>query len=164
MTPGLDEGRFATPASVRVGWELLEISRSSLANLEESASRVVAAQLAGLIALWTQLYTFEEALPLALGWTAWGLLVVSIGWLGRLVTPRRLARFWERCRIEGRLLQVKSGVEPAEEAQLIQDLGVTLSAQIRTLRKAPILRSFSAFAPRGAAALGYVVDKAFFGG
>jgi hypothetical protein len=147
-----------------VGWELLEISRSSLSNLEESASRVVAAQVAGLIALWTQLYTFEETLPHAFGWAAWSLLVISIGWLGRLVTPRRLARFWERCRIEGRLLKLKSAsFDEDEEAQLIQDLGETLSAQIRDLRHGTHVSIVLGLVALGVAAAGYAVDKAFYG-
>jgi hypothetical protein len=132
--------------------------------MEDTATRVVAAQVAGLIALWTQLYTFEEPVPHALGWVSWGLLLVSIGWLGRLVTPRRLARFWERCRIEGRLLQVRKGVDPEDEAQLIQDLGATLSAQIRVLRAGTHMAIVLGLSALGAAALGYVVDKAFYGG
>ena len=153
-----------TPPRTRVGWELLEISRSSLANLEESASRVVAAQVAGLIALWTQLYTFEEVLPKAFGWAAWSLLVVSITWLGRLVTPRRLARFWDRCRIEGRLLKLKSAsIDEDEETQLILDLGETLSAQIHDLRHGSHISIVLGLAALGAAAAGFVVDKAFYG-
>jgi hypothetical protein len=153
------------PPASRVGWELLGISRSSLANLEESASRVVAAQVAGLIALWTQLYTFEEALPKAFGWAAWSLLLISISWLGRLVTPRRLARFWDRCRIEGRLLRLKTAsFDEDEEAQLIQDLGETLSAQIRNLRQGSHISIVLGLAALGAAAAGFVVDKAFYGG
>jgi hypothetical protein len=145
-----------------VGWELLEISRSTLSNLEESASRVVAGQVAGLIALWTQLYTFEEALPRALGWASWSVLIVSIAWLGRLLTPRRLARFWERLRLEGQLIKVGAPMESEEEAQLIRDLGASLGAQIRHLRGGTHISIVLGILALGLAALGFVVDKGFY--
>jgi hypothetical protein len=116
------EGRLDYKPTTRIGWELLEFSRSSLANLEENASRVVAAQTAGLIALWVALYTYEEAVPKGFAWAAWSMLLLSIAWLGRLATPRRLARFWERCRIEGRLAELKAAsYDEAEEKDLIQN-------------------------------------------
>jgi hypothetical protein len=58
--------------------------------------RVVAAQITGLIALWTQLYTFEGRVSAALAWIAWGVLLLSIGLLGYRITPRRLSEFWQR--------------------------------------------------------------------
>ena len=42
----------------RVGWHRLHFMRDSLTSLEEQATRVVAAQIAGLIAIWTQLGSF----------------------------------------------------------------------------------------------------------
>src|SRR5215204_5217780 len=45
-------------AGMRVGWELLHLLQLSVRSLEDTATRVVAAQVAGLVALWTQLYTF----------------------------------------------------------------------------------------------------------
>jgi hypothetical protein len=157
------EGRLDYRPTTRIGWELLEFSRSSLANLEENASRVVAAQTAGLIALWVALYTYEEAVPKGFGWAAWSMLLVSIAWLGRLVTPRRLARFWERCRIEGRLVELKAAsYDEAEERELIQNLGETLSAQIGTLRRGTHVSIVLGLGALALAAAGYVVDKAFY--
>jgi hypothetical protein len=50
-----------------------------VSSLEDGATRVAAAQVAGLIALWTQLYTFEDGPPEVLAWAAW---VIALGVTG----------------------------------------------------------------------------------
>jgi hypothetical protein len=71
-------------------WEYVHFLGAHAASLETRAAIVVPAQIAGLIALWTQLFTFEEALPHTLAWVAWGLLAVGVIVSGWLVTPSRL--------------------------------------------------------------------------
>lgn len=39
---------------IRVGLELLHLLRPSVRRLEDTATRVAAAQIAGVVALWTQ--------------------------------------------------------------------------------------------------------------
>lgn len=83
-----------SPRAVETAWHALAVVQASVTSMEESATRIVAAQLAGLIALWTQLFTWEDGLPEVLAWSAWVALVGGILLLAPVVTPRRLARFW----------------------------------------------------------------------
>jgi hypothetical protein len=149
-------------AGIRVGWELLHLLQLSVRSVEDTATRVVAAQIAGLIALWTQLYTFEERVPAALAWGAWLILIVSICLLGVRITPRRLADFWER-------LDTSTSSpcdEPLDEVEVVRWVG-----GLRAARPAPrdrlrwAVRSSVALgiAGLGFAALAYIVDKALYG-
>jgi hypothetical protein len=74
--------RTDTSTSVRIAWEILHLLQLSIRSIEDTATRVVAAQVAGLIALWTQLGNFENGPPEVLAWTAWAILVGSILALG----------------------------------------------------------------------------------
>jgi hypothetical protein len=51
-------------------WELVHFLSAHLASLETRAAIIMPAQLAALIALWPQFYTFEEDVPRALVWIA----------------------------------------------------------------------------------------------
>src|SRR5437879_12198338 len=77
-----------------VGWHLLHFTRDSLTSLEEQATRVLAAQIAGLVAIWTQLHTFDRGVPRSLVWAAWAFARVAPARLAPLVTPKRLGHFW----------------------------------------------------------------------
>ena len=48
--------------------------------------------MAALIALWTQLYTFEEKLPRTLVWIAWSALILALAGAAWLITPGRMHR------------------------------------------------------------------------
>jgi hypothetical protein len=115
-------------AGIRVGWELLHLLQLSVRSLEDTATRVVAAQIAGVIALWTQLSTFEETVPATLAWGAWGILLLSISLLGYRITPRKLAEFWER-------LDARTGspcddpLEETDEVEIVAELTTALRAQ-----------------------------------
>lgn len=148
-------------SGIRVGWELLHLLQLSVRSLEDTVTRVVAAQIAGLIALWTQLYTFEERVPAALAWIAWGVLLLSIGLLGYRITPRRLSEFWQR-------LDARSSspcddpLEEAEEVEIVAELTAALRAQRDRIHWA--VRSSVALGIFGMAlvALAYVVDKGLY--
>lgn len=88
--PASEPGAFH---AVETAWHALAVVQASVTSMEESAARIVAAELAGLIALWTQLFTFERA-PQVLAWSAWLALAGALLLLAPVVTPRRLARFW----------------------------------------------------------------------
>ena len=66
LEAGLAEREEALIETNRVGWHFLHFMRDSLTSLEEQATRVVAAQIAGLIAIWTQLGSFESGVPRSL--------------------------------------------------------------------------------------------------
>jgi hypothetical protein len=148
-------------SSIRVGWELLHLLQLSVRSLEDTATRVVAGQVAGLIALWTQLYTYEEALPKGFAWAAWLLLIASISVLGIMITPRRLARFWQHIDFGSELCA--EPLDESEEAKIVGNLTEALRAQRNRLQYAIRVSVGLGIAALGSAALGYLVDKAFFG-
>jgi hypothetical protein len=143
---------------LRVAWSLLDFSREYLATLEEGATRVVAAQVAGLIALWAALHDFDPGAPRGLAWGAWAALLLSISWLGRLVTPRRLAHFWGRLPLRD-VLATNEELTERSEAQLLRSLAEAVREQTDRLHaglRASIALGISALA---LAAIGYIIDQ-----
>jgi hypothetical protein len=129
--------------------------------LEETASRVLAAQVAGTIALWTQLHTFEEGPPKVMGWTALLLFVVSICFLGLFLRPRKVVRFWDRA-IPDEVFAVRRPITPDEEASLIEHMSQTMRRQRDSLE-----RGVQVSIPLGLLALclitvAYAVDKQWY--
>ena len=121
LEPELPEGQAALQDTNRVGWHLLHFLRDSLTSLEEQATRVLAAEVAGLIAVWSQLHTFERGLPRSLVWAAWGFTLAAPIRLGPLVTPKRLGRFWAGLPVKD-TLQRGDHIDGKAEARLIMDL------------------------------------------
>jgi hypothetical protein len=147
-------------ARIRVGWELLHLLQLSVRSLEDTGTRVVAGQIAGVIALWTQLYTFEEALPKAFAWLAWTVLLVGIAVLGMRITPRRLSVFWRQLDLSS-----ESSLEPLDEGDevaILGELSAALRSQRERLQRAVRTSVVLGIAGLGLAALAYVVDKAFY--
>ena len=149
---------FTRRRTLLVAWELLEFGRESVASLEDGATRVAAAQVAGLIALWTQLGTFENGPPEVLAWLAWGLLVVSVSLLAPTVTPRRLARFWEGM-LTTDILAIDS---TAKEEELVRSLSVAMEGHMRRVRRGMAVSVVIAVLALAAVALAYVLEKAFY--
>jgi hypothetical protein len=145
----------------RIGWELVELLQESLMALEQTASRVLAAQVAGTIALWSQLHTFEEGPPEVMAWVALLLFVGSICFLGLFLRPRKVVRFWDRA-IPDEVFAVKRSITPEEEGSLIEHMSVTMRRQRDSLE-----RGVQLSIPLGVTALclitiAYVVDKAWY--
>jgi hypothetical protein len=145
----------------RVGWELLRVLQESLMGLEETASRVLAAQVAGAIALWTQLYTFEEGPPEVMAWAALFVFIGSICFLGAFLRPRRLVRFWDRA-LPDELFGAKAPVTLEQEANAIEHISTMMRRQRDHLE-----RGIRVSVPLGLFALvltaiGYAVDKAWY--
>ncbi len=144
--------------TVEVGWQLLQMGRAGITSLEERGSRVLPALTAGLIALWTQLDNFDRRGAQVFVWTAWVVLGVSIGLMGRLLALRRLSKFWESL-VLGDIL---SGGEPMTleaEAKIVDRLGDAMRTHTVTLR-----RGLQASIGLGAlslvlVAIGYVIEK-----
>jgi hypothetical protein len=149
---------FTRRRTLLVAWELLEFGRESVASLEDGATRIAAAQVAGLIALWTQLGTFEDGPPEVLAWLAWGLLVVSVSLLAPTVTPRRLARFWESM-LTTDILAIDS---TAKEEEIVRSLSVAMEGHMRRVRRGMAASVVIAVLALAAVALAYVLEKAFY--
>jgi hypothetical protein len=143
------------PRAYLVAWELLEFTRAALTSLEDGATRVAAAQVAGLIALWTQLSTFEDGPPQILAWTAWVILIIGVASLGPLVTPRRLAKFWKSLPVDDIL-----AVDRLEkEERLIRDLYQTMQGQLNRLRRGMTVSIGLGLVALVIAAIAFVVEK-----
>jgi hypothetical protein len=149
---------FTRRRTLLVAWELLEFGRESVASLEDGATRIAAAQVAGLIALWTQLGTFENGPPEVLAWLAWGLLVVSVSLLAPTVTPRRLARFWEGM-LTTDILAIDS---TAKEEEIVRSLSVAMEGHMRRVRRGMAASVVIAVLALAAVVLAYVLEKAFY--
>jgi hypothetical protein len=101
-------------------------------------------------------------LPKALAWAAWILLLSSITVLGVRITPRRLSRFWQQLDLGTDICA--QPLEESDELKIVDDLGDALREQRDRLRRAIQLSVALGLAGLGAAALGFVLDKAFFSG
>jgi hypothetical protein len=153
--------RTDTSTSVRIAWEILHLLQLSIRSIEDTATRVVAAQVAGLIALWTQLGNFENGPPEVLAWTAWAILVGSILALGVVVTPRRVTRFWNRLATSS-LLVTKTALDEEDELEMIADLSDALRAQRESLHRMLRLSIALGLVALAVAGLAYVVEKGFY--
>jgi hypothetical protein len=158
----LEEGPVEREAGLvetnRVGWHLLQFMRDSLTSLEEQATRIAAGQIAGLIALWTQLHTFEAGPPRSLAWAAWAVLLFAIVRLAPLVTPRRLARFWKGLPVKGALTSGDC-IDCDAEARLIVELTEATERQMSRIRSGLNASIALGCLALGLAALGYVIEK-----
>jgi hypothetical protein len=149
---------FSRRRTILVAWELLEFGRESVASVEDGATRIAAAQVAGLIALWTQLSTFQSGPPKLLAWSAWGLLICSVSLLAPVVTPRRIARFWESA-LTTDILAIDS---TEKEEEIIRELSATMERHMRWVRRGMSASVAVAVVALGAAALAYVLEKTFY--
>ena len=153
--------RTETSTSVRIAWEILHLLQLNIRSIEDTATRVVAAQVAGLIALWTQLGNFENGPPEVLAWTAWAILVASILALGVVVTPRRVTRFWNRLATSS-LLVTKTALDEDDELEMIADLSDALRAQRESLHRMLRVSIALGLVALGVAGFAYVVEKGFY--
>jgi hypothetical protein len=154
----LAELETALSETNRVGWHLLHFTRDSLTSLEEQATRVLAAQIAGLIAIWSQLHTFDRGVPRSLVWAAWTFALAAPVRLAPLVTPKRLTRFWSGLPIRDRL-QRDGRVDCEMEARLITELSGAAEDQMRRIRRGLAQSILLGLLGLGLAALGYLVEK-----
>ena len=153
--------RADTSSTVRIAWEILHLLQLSVRSIEDTATRVVAAQVAGLIALWTQLGDFENGPPEVMAWTAWAILLGSITALGLVVTPRRVTRFWNRLATSS-LLVTKSALDEEDELEMIDDLCDALRAQRESLHRMLRASITLGLVALGVTGLAYVVEKGFY--
>jgi hypothetical protein len=138
----------------------LHLLQLSVRSLEDSGTRVVAGQVAGVIALWTQLYTFEESVPKALAWLAWAAVLVSIIVLGVRIMPRRLSVFWRQLDV-GSAIFAEAFDEDAEE-KILDELSAALRSQRDRLQRAVRTSIMLGLAGLGLAAIAYAVDKGLY--
>jgi hypothetical protein len=141
-----------------VAWQLAQFSRAHVTSMEEQATRVVAAQVAGLIALWTQLGNFDDQAARVFAWASWVTLILSISSLGPVVTPRRIARFWERLPIPTRGEPVRP-LTTDDEARIVGELAQTTEEQARRIGRGLRISIFLGLLALSLVSLAYVLEK-----
>lgn len=158
--PGPSPAGDARPAAAAVtyaereGWEFVHFLGAHLASLETRAAILIPAQVAALIALWSQFFTFEEALPHTLAWVAWGFLALALFGAGWLVTPERLR--------PGALVGYGlTGGHSDEREAILAEVCELVQRRVRLLHtglRASVSLTLIAFA---IVVLAYGIDKAF---
>jgi hypothetical protein len=142
-----------------VAWQLAQFTRAHVTSMEEQATRVVAAQVAGLIALWTQLANFDGDAARVFAWASWVTLILSIMSLGPVVTPRRIARFWERLPLPTRG-QAVHPLTAGQEARIVAELAKTTEEQAARIGRGLRISIFLGLLALGLVSLAYVLEKA----
>ena len=155
--PGSDEPHM--DVTMRAGWELIKSSRAALLSLEERATRLVPALVAGVVALWTQLGSFDAGAAEILAWIAWALLIVALLNLGWLVMPKRLAQFWDGLVPPEVVLANPRPLRREQEAAIASTLSAELHAQTDRLRRGFRLTVALSSFGLAVAALAYMVEK-----
>jgi hypothetical protein len=145
--------------AARVGWHVVHLSRASVSSLEDSAVRIVTAQSAGLVALWSQLHTFDVTAAAVFAWIAWVVLIASVAWLGVLVTPRRLSHFWEGL-LSTYVPKRDAAIVPQRELEIAADLTGSMQRQLLRLRRGLRVSIALAIVALALVAIAYVVEKA----
>jgi hypothetical protein len=145
--------------TMRTAWQLIGSLRASLLSLEERATRVVPAEVAGLVALWTQLDTFDSGAPRGLAWAAWGVLLLAILALAKVVMPSRLAKFWDSLVPPEVVLADAKPLRHHDEAAIARWLSAELHAQTDRLRRGFRLTVVLSGCALVLAAVAYVIDK-----
>jgi hypothetical protein len=147
--------------AVDAGWELLRLVQAGVNSLEETTTRVVAAQVVGVVGLWTQLDTFEDGPPRVLAWAAWALLLGAVGSMAPFVAPRRLARFWS-----GMIADVstvtEAGLTLEEEVALVRDFTEGFRVQRERLHRGLRVSIALGILGLATAAVAYVIEKASY--
>jgi hypothetical protein len=136
-------------------WEFVHFLSSHLASLETRAAIIMPAQVAALIAVWTQFFTFEENVPHALVWAAWATLVLALVEAAWLITPNRL----------GRLSLVGYGLDArpdAGRAEIVEEVSAIVQERVRRLHVGLRISVGLTVAALGLVVLAYVVDKVFY--
>jgi hypothetical protein len=136
-------------------WEFVHFLSAHLASLETRAAILMPAQVAALIAVWTQFYTFEEDLPHGLVWAAWAALVLALVGAAWLITPPRLTR--------RSLLAFGLAARPAAgRADIVEELSAIVQNRVRRLHTGLIVSVGLTVLALGLLVLAYAVDKVFY--
>jgi len=131
----LAEREAALVETNRVGWHLLH-----------------------LVAIWTQLHTFDRGVPRSLVWAAWAFALVAPARLAPLVTPKRLGRFWTGLPVKDALRR-DNHIDCEAEARLITELSQTAERHMARIRRGLAQSIVLGLFGLGLVALGYVVEK-----
>jgi hypothetical protein len=143
--------------SEQEGWDFVHFLGSHVESMETRAAIIVPAQLAGAIALWTQLYTFEETIPRTLAWIAWAALIVGLLLAAWITTPGRM----RRDSVIGHGLGARLSTN--REALVGEICGI-LHARVRVLNVGMRVSIGISMLALALVVLAYALDKIFYSG
>lgn len=135
--------------------------QESLTSIEETASRILAAQIAGTIALWTTLFTFENGPPRVLAWIALGVLIGSVALLGAFMRPSRVVRFWDRV-VPDDLFAARRSVSLDEEARAVAAISATMRGHRDQLERGVAVSVPLGIVALALLAVAYAIEKAWY--
>jgi hypothetical protein len=158
----LDEQALSAAAqgstrSERETWNFAHFLSAHLASLETRAAILIPAQVSALIAIWTQLYTFEETVPHTLVWIAWAVLILGLVGAAWLITPGKL----HRTSIVAYGLHARPGVD---DDQVVQELCANVHERVRLLHVGLRVSIGLTVLSLGLVVLAYALDKGLFDG
>ena len=143
--------------SEREAWEFVHFLSAHLASLETRAAILIPAQVAAVIALWTQFYTFEETLLHVLVWIAWAALILALVEAAWLVTPGRM----HKTSIVGYGLQARAGVDREE---VVREVCSIVQQRVRVLHTGLRISVGLTLVSLALVILAYALDKVFLHG
>jgi hypothetical protein len=147
----------STESSEPEGWDFVHFLGSHVESMETRAAIIVPAQLAGVIAVWTQLYTFEETIPHALAWAAWSALILGLVVAAWITMPGRISRD----------SLVAYGLEcrpTANREALVREICGILHARVRVLHGGMRISVGISILALALVVLAYALDKSFYSG
>jgi hypothetical protein len=147
----------STEHAEQEAWEFVHFLGSHVESLETRAAIIVPTQLAGAIALWTQLYTFEETIPHALAWAAWSLLIVGLIVAAWITTPGRI----RRDSVVGYGLEARATTNREE---LVGEVRGILHARVRVLHLGMRISVGISLLALALVVLAYAIDKTYYSG
>ena len=141
-----EAGPAARELTIVAAWNLLNQARASFTSLETRAAIIAPSVVGGLIAVWTQLDTFDSGLTRSLVWASWGVLVGALALLATLIAPQRA---------------LHSSIAPAYDDELVYVTGMLRSLQSHTRRLHVALELSVGLSMLGLALIvvAYVVEK-----
>ena len=140
--------------SEREAWEFVHFLSAHLASLETRAAILIPAQVAALIALWTQFYTFEETLLHVLVWIAWTALILALVGAAWLITPGRV----HRTSVVGHGLQARPD---ADREEIVREVCAIVQERVRLLHVGLRVSVGLTIVALGLVIVAYALDKIF---
>jgi hypothetical protein len=138
-------------------WDFVHFLGSHVESMETRATIIVPALLAGAIALWTQLYTFEGTIPRTLAWIAWAALLFGLVVAAWITTPGRIGQDSVIC------YGPKARPGTNREALVSEICGI-LHARVRLLHVGMRISVGISMLALALVVLAYTLDKVFYSG
>jgi hypothetical protein len=136
--------------------DLLSVLQATLGLVDQRAMNLTALLLASLVAVWTQLHAFSSGAPAVLAWIAWGVLVLALLVMARVMLPHRLAKLGQSV-IGSEDFPCRFG--PDDEVEVLAGATLAVRDEIDWLRKHIMVAAALGVLALAAVVVAYVVQK-----